>query len=208
MRKFYDLTLELKEDIIVYPGDPNFEIDNVCSISLGDSYNISSISMGTHTGTHIDAPRHFYNESGTIDEISMDKLIGEVKVFDMGSLKEISKQHIEDFNIEEGDKIFFKTNNSKLLKNNIYSEDFVSLTKDAAEYLADKKVPTVGIDYLSIEKSNSEFNDVHLLLLKKDVVIVEGINLSDVEEGIYNFAALPLKIKDGDGAPARVVLWQ
>lgn len=208
MGRFYDLTLELKEDIIVYPGDPNFEMEDICSISLGDSYNISSISMGTHTGTHIDAPKHFYNESKTIDKISIDRLIGKVKVLDMGNLKEISKQDIEDFNIEEGDRIFFKTNNSKLLKNNIYSEDFVALTKEAAEYLVDKKVYTIGIDYLSIEKNNSEFNDVHLLLLEKDIVIVEGINLSDVEQGIYNFAALPLKIKDGDGAPARVVLWE
>lgn len=208
MGRFYDLTLELKEDIIVYPGDPNFEMEDICSISLGDSYNISSISMGTHTGTHIDAPKHFYNESKTIDKISIDRLIGKVKVLDMGNLKEISKQDIEDFNIEEGDRIFFKTNNSKLLKNNIYSEDFVALTKDAAKYLVDKKVYTIGIDYLSIEKNNSEFNDVHLLLLEKDIVIVEGINLSDVEQGMYNFAALPLKIKDGDGAPARVVLWE
>ena len=208
MGRFYDLTLELKEDIIVYPGDPNFEMEDICSISLGDSYNISSISMGTHTGTHIDAPKHFYNESKTIDKISIDRLIGKVKVLDMGNLKEISKQDIEDFNIEEGDKVFFKTNNSKLLKNNIYSEDFVALTKDAAKYLVDKKVYTIGIDYLSIEKNNSEFNDVHLLLLEKDIVIVEGINLSDVEQGIYNFAALPLKIKDGDGAPTRVVLWE
>ncbi|WP_027634648.1 cyclase family protein [Clostridium hydrogeniformans] len=207
MKKFFDVTLDLSEETIIYPGDPKFEKEYICSIDMGDSFNISSIAMGSHTGTHIDAPRHFYKDGDTIDSIEIEKLIGEAKVIDLLEAEEINKEILEKFYIEEGDRILFKTRNSKILRENRYEENFVSLTKDGAEYLIEKNIKLVGIDYLSIEGINSEFNDVHLLLLKNNIVIIEGVDLLDVPHGEYNMSALPLKIKGGDGAPARVILW-
>ena len=207
MKKFFDITLDLSEDTIIYPGDPKFEKEYICSIDMGDSFNISSISMGSHTGTHIDAPKHFYNDGNTIDSIDLEKLIGKARVIELLEVEEINREILEKVYIEEGDRILFKTKNSKILRQNKYEEDFVSLTKCGAEYLIENNIKLVAIDYLSIEGINSEFNDVHLLLLKNNIVIIEGVNLLEVPEGEYNISALPLKIKDGDGAPARVVLW-
>lgn len=207
-RYFYDVSIELSSNTAVYSGDPNIEVENIFDISKGDKFNLSKLTITTHSGTHIDAPKHFFSDGYGIEEISMEKLIGKVKVFEILNCDKIERKHLEKFIIESGDRIFFKTSNyDKVTHKNFYNK-FVYLTLEAAEYLVDKNINTVGIDYFSIESFDDDEFKVHKLLLKNNIIIVEGINLKDVPEGEYELYALPIKIKNSDGAPARVILYK
>lgn len=207
-KDFYDVSIELSSNTAVYTGDPNIEIEKVFNISKGDKFNLSKLIFTTHGGTHIDAPKHFFNNGYGVEEIPIEKLIGKVKVFELLNCNKIEKQHLEKFKIESGDRIFFKTSNYDKVTHKTFYDDFVYLTLEAAEYLADKNINTVGIDYFSIENFDDDEFKVHKILLKNNIVIVEGINLKDVPEGEYKLCALPIKIKNSDGAPARVVLYK
>lgn len=206
MKKYIDVTLKINEETIIYPGDAKFEKDFVCSINEGDVCNVTAISMGTHTGTHIDAPRHFYKNGRTVDSLELEKLIGHAKVFSLEDIDIIKETHIKSLNIEKGDRVIFKTKNSKYLLDGEFRKDFVYLDKSASDYLIEKGVILIGIDSLSIEEFNSDFHEVHFDLLEKEIVIVEALDLNEVEEGDYEIIALPLKIEGGDGSPARVIL--
>lgn len=207
-RNFYDISIELSNNTAVYNGDPNVEIEDVFNISKGDDFNLSKLIITTHSGTHIDAPKHFFTDGYGIEEIPIEKLIGKAKVFEILNCSKIEKHHLENLFIEDGDRVFFKTSNYDKVTHKIFYEEFVHLTLEAAEYLVDKNINTVGIDYFSIESFNDDEFRVHKLLLKNSIVIVEGLNLKDVPEGNYELCALPIKIKNSDGAPARVVLYK
>lgn len=168
----------------------------------------SRLAMPSHFGTHIDAPKHFLFDKGSVDSISLSKLVGRAKVFAVKSKKLISRADIAKLPIKKGDKILFKTNNGRKVLGKKFTSDYVSLGLDAAQYLAKKRIDLVGIDYFGIEAKEASGHPVHKALLSRGIVIVEGCDLSAVPAGAYNIAALPLKIKSGDGAPTRVVLWK
>ena len=203
MKNFFDLTLSLQDDAIAWPGDTRFE-----RVEKRGTAIVSKLTMSTHTGTHVDAPRHFlFNKTG-IDSIALSKLIGKCRVIEIKT--QSSKIKIQDikFKISEGDKILFKTRNTRLLNRKIFTADYVSLGLDAAKYLARKKIDLVGIDYFGIEAKSAPGHPVHKTLLRAGIVIVEGLDLSKIKPGVYNLASLPLKIRAGDGSPARVVAWK
>lgn len=201
----YDVSLTLKNGMIVYPGDTEFLSENLKSIEQGDDYNISKLVMSSHTGTHIDAPRHFLRDGITVDEIQPKRLMGRARVVYIKD-SEIGLKELEDLNIHKGENILFKTTNSSFWKDMKFHEDFTSLTIEAAQYLADIGVNIVGIDYLSIETYKSPQNLVHKYLLNAGIIIIEGLDLSRVNEGKYELICAPLKISEGNGAPARVFL--
>ncbi|MCD6239305.1 MAG: cyclase family protein [Thermotogae bacterium] len=201
----YDVSLTLKNGMIAYPGDTEFLSENLKSIEQGDDYNISKLVMSSHTGTHIDAPRHFLRDGVTVDEIQPKRLMGRVRVVYIKD-PEIGLKELKDLNIRKGENILFKTTNSSLWKDMRFHEDFTSLTIEAAQYLADIRVNIVGIDYLSIETYKSPQNLVHKYLLNAGIIIIEGLDLSRVNEGKYELICAPLKISEGNGAPARVFL--
>ena len=175
-------------------------------ISCGDSWNLSELKFGSHCGTHIDAPYHF-NENGiTVDQIPLDALIGMVTVFDIKNKEKIDVEDLKPLEIENCERVIFKTINSTYWKRAKFTKDFVYITKGAATYLAENNVKLIGIDYLSIDQFDNMHADAHHILLKKGVIIIEGLDLNKVKPGNYELIALPLKIKDGDGSPARVVL--
>ncbi len=205
---FYDISQTLTSDIIVYPGDPAVKIEQTMSIAGGDIVNLSNVSMGNHTGTHIDAPKHFYDQGLTIPEIPFDYLIGRAKVFEFMSEPAIGKNHLQSCNINQGDRVLLKTKNSALLTRTEFEPSFTYLMPEAAEYLADIGIRTLGIDYLTIDSYGSKDFKAHYILLGKEIIIIEGINLSAVKPGEYHMVALPLKIQDGNGSPARVVLYR
>ncbi|ADQ04021.1 Arylformamidase [Caldicellulosiruptor owensensis OL] len=205
--KIIDVSIPISNDMVYFPGDPNPQISRVYSIEKGEVANVSKLILSSHTGTHIDAPAHFIKNGNTVDKIPLERLIGKVRVLDVGEEDSITKKFLESKNIQYNERIFFKTKNSWYLKRDTkFFKNFVYLSVDAAEYLVEKKVEVVGIDYLSIEEFNSKNFPVHRLLLSNDVVIVEGLCLLDVNEGRYKYIALPLKIEECDGAPARVIL--
>lgn len=203
---FFDVTLTISNTLITWPTDPAVSIRKTRLISQGDSCNVSELKFGSHCGTHIDAPYHFEENGIKVDQIPLKYLIGEVTVFDIKKKEKIDLEDVKSLPLQNKVRVFFKTINSTYWKLSEFKKNFVYITKEAAQYLIDNDVKLVGIDYLSVEKFNNNYADTHHTLLRKGVVIIEGLDLSNVEAGNYELIALPLKIKDGDGSPARVIL--
>lgn len=205
----YDITIPISEKVTVYEGDPSVHFNVCSSLSKGDVANVTALTLGVHTATHVDAPCHFIEGAGTVADIELGKLIGECRVVEVS-------HHVIDIEIDDlksaigAVRVLLKTRNSEFWNDPHHSfrKDFTSLTPSAASWLADTGVKLVGIDYLSIEKFGSGNFDAHLALLGKEVVILEGVDLRNVPAGDYELFCLPLKLDGGkgDGAPARVVL--
>ena len=168
----------------VYPGDAGVAIENTKSIKK-DGFNLSEISMGLHSGTHVDAPLHYLPGGKSIDQIPLSTLTGKAIVCDLTDVKDaIGPKDLENFEIEPGDIVYFKTRNS-LLAGKKFSRKYVHLNIEGAEYLIEKKAKAVGIDYLSIEKYDSIDAPVHKKLLGRGIPIIEGLILSRVAGGRY-----------------------
>jgi arylformamidase len=206
--KIYDITVPIRSKMPVYEGDPGVKIDAWSAFAKGDSSNVSMLNFGAHTGTHVDAPAHFIEGARKIDALPLEVLIGAARVIRVADdVTEITPEFLERCDLGGIERVIFHTRNSGLWSDNFRS-DYTHLLPEAARSLVDRGVKLVGTDYLSIEKFHSGHHRTHLTLLSSNVVIVEGLNLSDVPEGDYELICLPLKIADGsgDGAPARAVL--
>jgi arylformamidase len=166
------------------------------------------LSFGSHTGTHVDPPAHFVAGRATLDELSLEVLIGPARVVDVGEISAIDAATIASANLTGVERVLFKTRNSRLWQAGVreFEREFVYLETEAAARLVALGVKLVGIDYLSVEKFNFEQPTTHYALLGNNVVIVEGLNLTGVAAGDYELICLPMKIQNGDGGPARVVL--
>lgn len=206
--KIYDITNPIRSQMPVYEGDPGVEIAAWSALAKGDSSNVSYVHFGAHTGTHVDAPAHFIKDAEKIDSLSLDILIGPARVIRVpDEMVEIEPGFLAESDLNRVERILFHTRNSSLW-NEGFRKDFTHLLPEAAEFLVEKGIKLVGTDYLSIEKFHSGHHRTHLTLLSKGIVILEGLNLSDVPASDYELICLPLKIAEGagDGAPARVVL--
>ena len=204
----YDITVPIRSAMPVYEGDPGVKIDPWSAFAKGDSSNVSILNFGAHTGTHVDAPAHFIEGARRIDALSLDMLIGPARVLRVpDDVSEIDPEFIKRCDLGGVERVLFHTRNSTFW-NEGFRKDFTHLLPEAAQLLVDGGLKLVGTDYLSIEKFHSGHHRTHLTLLSNEVVIVEGLNLSEVPEGDYELICLPLKIAEGagDGAPARAVL--
>lgn len=207
MGRIIDISVSIYSGMPFYPGDPGAEVHPSRLISEGAVANLSELRLGSHMGTHVDAPYHFEDGGETVDNLPLDVLVGPARVVDLtksGSF--ISREHLEGAGIEGIRRLLVKTGNSALWSKSEFSKDYVSIAEDAAEYLVELGVVLVGIDYLSVEKFNSDTFGVHHTLLGAGVVLLEGIDLGSVAAGDYKLVCLPLKIRGGDGAPARAIL--
>ncbi len=205
---YIDVSMDIEDGMLHWPSDPAIEIYNYSQISKGDAANNSKITCGVHTGTHIDSPKHFIDDGYGIDKIDLDKLIGSANVIEVpAELSVISKDFIEQLKIKKGDRILFKTKNSELINagDRNFHTDYVYVNSEAAKYMVEMGVVLVGVDYLSVEGYRVG-HDAHKTLLGAGIVIIEGLNLFNVPAGEYKLFALPVKIKDSNGAPARVIL--
>ncbi|OHC05602.1 MAG: hypothetical protein A3K25_12140 [Planctomycetes bacterium RIFOXYB12_FULL_42_10] len=202
----YDVTLTISDKLITWPSDPTVSIRKTRLISQGNSCNVSELKFGSHCGTHIDAPYHFEENGIKIDQIPLDYLVGTATVFDIKNKEKIDLEDIKPLKLKNRERVIFKTINSTFWKLPEFKKDFVYITKEAARHLVDSGVKVVGIDYLSVEKFGNKPADTHHIFLRNGVVLIEGLDLSNVEAGDYELVALPLKIKDCDGSPARVIL--
>jgi arylformamidase len=195
----------------VWPGDPQVENRLVSSIEKGEEANVTNIQMSAHTGTHIDAPKHYIKSGTAIEGLSLTTLLGEVEVVEIDFRNsQIDALTLIKVNRNEwSQRVLFKTNNSnlRLLEKDYFNQNFTALLPDAAEYLVQKGVKLVGIDYLSIAPFENG-SDTHIILLENDVVVLEGLNLADISPGIYELIALPILLEGADGSPARVLLIQ
>jgi arylformamidase len=204
----YDVTLTISPNLVVWPEDPDISLERVSKIEEGASANVSRVEMSVHTGTHIDAPFHFLAKGKTIEQVSLDLLMGRAYVLHLPDADVITADLLENSSIPPRTRrVLFRTRNSEVWGKGTkkFQENYVAVAPDAARYLVKKGVKLVGVDYLSV----APFDDLvatHEILLKAGVVIVEGLDLSGIAQGRYSFYCLPLKLGKSDGAPARAVL--
>lgn len=208
----YDISLPFYPGMAVYPGDPPFTAEEVLQIQKGDICNLSRLSFGSHTGTHFDAPRHFFDEGLTVDRIPLEHFIGKARVCEIMGRPEITEADLAAQKLVKEEIVLIKTDNSLWddeQKKGIhkFQYDFVTLTPGAARYLVEAGVKTVGVDYFSVEKSVNNDFPVHKSLLGNGVVIIEGLVLGSITPGEYRMVGLPLNIVGGNGGPIRVVLF-
>jgi arylformamidase len=204
-RKFYDLTAEISEKTIVFPGDPKFNTEAVCTINKKSNYNLCHLHLGNHTGTHIDFPSHVIPGGKNSNDFSIDELIGSGLIVEVPLVeKSISKSFIEKQPIKSNDFVFFKTANSKLSKYGQFNDKYVYIEPDAATALIKKGVKIVGIDYLSVDGYEAVNLPVHRALLSNDILIVENLELNEVPIGRCEIYIMPIKIVNMDGLPSRV----
>lgn len=207
--KIYDVTVAISSDMPIYKGDPAAAVESFKAIARGDTANVSSIRFGVHSGTHVDAPNHFIEGTKRVHELDLEKLIGPCRVIEVGTdVLEIEPEHVGD--ISGIERVIFKTRNSEFWSTlgNGFRKDFTYITPDTAKLLVEHSIKLVGIDYLSIERSGGPGKPVHVALLEKEIVILEGLDLRDVSAGDYEIICMPLKYigSTGDGSPARTVL--
>ena len=204
MPRILDVTVPLVPGLIAYPGDPPFEIAPV--ESPGSPLRLSRMVLTTHTGTHIDAPAHLGAGGATVDHLPLEILLGKARVVEVAARERVERRDLEALDLRDDLRVLVKTRMSGQMTRAGYQDDHVYLTADAAHYLAQAGIKLVGFDYLSIDRAGSVDFPAHQALLGKGVVVVEGLDLSEVEPGEYELTCLPLRIGRGDGAPARVVL--
>ena len=205
--RLLDVSVLLAPGIATYPGNPELEITPVHRIAEGDSSNNSRLVMGTHTGTHVDAPKHFFDDRPGVDALPLELLVGRARVIDLPHRGGITEKHLAEAGLREDLRVLFRTPNSALWNSpNGFHADYTYITEDGAKFLVDQGVKVVGVDYLSVEQFHKPGAPAHHALLGAGVIIIEGLNLSDAEAGRYEMYCLPLRIAGADGAPARVVL--
>jgi arylformamidase len=205
--RLVDVSVLLAPGLATYPGNPAFELTPVKRIAAGDSSNNSRLVMGTHTGTHVDAPLHFFDGRPGADALSLELLIGRARVIDLPHRGGITEKHLAGAGLREDLRVLLRTPNSALWNSSEgFHSDYTYITEGGAKFLVDQGVKVVGVDYLSVEQFKKAGAPAHRALLGSGVIVIEGLNLSDVDAGQYEMYCLPLRLANGDGAPARVVL--
>src|SRR3954451_1287600 len=205
--RLVDVSVLLSPDLATYPGGPPFELSPIKRVAEGGSSNVSRLALGTHTGTHVDAPRHFFDDKPGVDRLPLELLIGRTRVIDLPHRGGITEPHLAAAGLREDLRVLLRTPNSALWNSSEgFHTDYTYISEDGAKFLVDQGVKVVGVDYLSVEQFKKAGAPAHHVLLGNGVIIIEGLNLSDAEPGPYEMYCLPLKLANGDGAPARVVL--
>ena len=201
-----DITMPIRNNMVHWPGDTDILVKRINSIGAGYNYNLTNISFSAHTSTHMDAPLHFIDNAKDISTLPFNAVIGKAKIIEIKDTISIKPEELETYNIEENDRILFKTRNSSVdWGMEEFISEYVFLTTEAAKYLAEKKIKTIGIDYLSIAGLNNT-EEVHKILLSSEIWIIEGLLLNEVTEGLYDLICLPINIVGSDGAPSRAVV--
>jgi arylformamidase len=207
-KQFYDISVFIKPDLVQYENDIRFNLLQQEISFNNDIITTSSIKMSCHTGSHIDTPYHFIKQGNKIENFPINHFILPAIVFNIRDSSSITLTEIQNLKITPGCALLFKTINSKrrLVLNPDLQQDYVYLSEDAADFCVKKKLNLVGIDYLSIDKSDNPNYPVHIKLLKHNILILETIDLIDVPEGKFTLICLPLKIKNTEASPVRAIL--
>ena len=206
-QNWIDVSVSLHTGMAHWPDNPAVSITRMLDMERGDVCNVSTISMGSHTGTHMDAPLHFVRAGKGLDEMPLDATMGPARIIEIHDPESIKAAELRPQAIQRGERILFKTRNSSRCWNtDDFIEDFVYISQEAARYLASLAVQAVGVDYLSVGGFKKDGQETHQALLEAGIWIIEGLNLSQVTPGAYELICLPLKIAHSDGAPARAIV--
>jgi arylformamidase len=202
-----DVSVRLKTGMVNWPGDPPARISQALDMERGDPCTVSLLEMGAHTGTHMDAPAHFVRGGIGIDQMPLDIAIGSARVIPIRDHQSIKPAELARHSIRRCERVLFKTHNSDhCWDTDRFVEDFVYLSAAASQYLAERQVRLVGIDYLSVGGFRADGVETHQALLQTGIWIIEGLNLSGVQPGRVQLVCLPLKSAGADGAPCRAIL--
>ena len=205
--KIYDISLPIFQGMPVYEGDPQVQVRPAARMEKGAPMNTTRLNLSSHTGTHVDAPFHFVADGATVDRLPLEVFTGTALVRHIRCKDVITCPDLEDAHIPTGtERLLIRTSNSQLWDKGKFRREFIYLKEDGAQWLVDRGVKLVGIDYLSIDAFDSKDYPSHTILLQAGVIVVEGLDLRGVPSGEYTLICLPLRVAGGDGAPARAVL--
>ncbi len=206
--RIHDVSVGISSSLPIWPGNPGIELERVQNMDKGDHANVSRLSLGAHTGTHVDAPVHFVNGAAGVDTLPLEVLVGPALVIHLPAATAVTATELAGAQVPDGTlRLLIKTHNSTYWANHdtAFHPEFAGVTVDGAQWLVAHHVALVGVDYLSVAPWK-QGTPTHRTLLEAGVVIVEGLNLSAIEPGRYDFTCLPLKLVGSDGAPARAIL--
>jgi len=207
--KFVDISVPISAGLPVWPGDPQIEIERYRLISDGNNSNDSRLTCSVHSGTHVDAPAHFIENGASVEQLTLEILMGPVTVVELLETEIITPELLEAQALApETKRLLIKTKNSALWADpgHPFNPDFVALNSESSRWIVNKGIDLVGIDYLSIQMFKDTDPLTHRILLEAGIVIVEGLDLRKVDPGVYQLFCLPLKLAGCEGAPARAVL--
>jgi arylformamidase len=201
-----DISLPIHDGMVVYEGDPAVSVTAAMSRERGDPANVSLLRLGSHTGTHVDAPAHFLAGTASVDALALDVLVGPALVAELTASRTVERADLAALPLQGHTRLLLKTRNSSLWDRDSFSRDYVALSVEAARLLVERGFRLVGIDYLSIEAFAVTGHPVHTTLLGAGIAILEGLDLRRVTPGVYELLCLPLRVAGADGAPCRAVL--
>jgi len=202
----YDLTIEISPETTVFPGDPTFQAEPISEVKHGSTFTLLHFHFGNHTGTHIDFPAHVIVKGKTSSAYPLERLMGTMQLIEVPGDGHVTLRHVESLSPKDGTIIFFKTNNSRAnLHDKPYTDSYAAIDPSAAEELARKGFSIVGIDYLSVDRVEDEELPTHHCLLSNDILIIENLDLRKIPAGKYHVTIAPLKVKEADGLPVRVI---
>jgi arylformamidase len=206
-REWIDVSVPVRSGMVHWPGDPEVKLERTKSIAEGQEANLTRMDMSAHTGTHMDAPLHFFADDPGIEALPLDIVLGPARVIRIEGEEPIDRGHVEELDLRGGERILFRTKNSERpWWDRDFDPGFVHVSVEAAELLGEVGVALLGVDYLSVGGYESDGAETHRALLGAGIWIVEGLDLSEVEPGEYDVICLPVKLVGSDGAPARVLL--
>jgi arylformamidase len=204
--KLIDVSVPLDAQLPTYPHNTPFTLEAIKRLARGDSSNVSTLHMSAHTGTHVDAPRHFFDEGAGTEALPLELLIGRARVIEVSSRAGVAAEDLNDLDLSDDIRVLIKTRNSRLWGSPEFHTDYVGVTESGAKHLVEHGIKVVGVDYLSVEQFKSPGAPAHHVLLGAGTIVIEGLDLRQVEPGVYDMFCLPLRVVGSDGAPARVVL--
>lgn len=207
MNPWLDVSVPVKSGMAHWPGDIDVSVARVSNMAEGAEYNLSQLHMSAHTGTHMDAPLHFVNGAVSIDQLPFEATVGAARVIEIDVPEAIGRTELERFDIEPGERLIIKTANSaRCWDTDEFIKDFIYISEEGAKYLVERKIRSVGVDYLSVAGFFKDTAETHVALLGAGIWIMEGLDLRGIHPGRYELICLPLKLLGAEGAPARAIL--
>jgi arylformamidase len=205
---FTDITLPLRPQMPIWPGSVGVRLTQTLRLAAGDPANVSRLDCDVHVGTHVDAPCQFLADGCSVDQLPLEMMIGPVLVAHLPGIEAVTADALAHLALFPGiRRLLLRTRNSEWWAAGMteFREDYVALTAEAAQWVVNQGIRLIGVDYLSVQRYRTS-SLTHRILLGADVIVLEGLNLANVEAGVYELICLPLRLVGADGAPARAVL--
>jgi arylformamidase len=205
-RHIWDITLPLYTGMPVYPGDPPVSLEPVASLEQGQACNLRGLTLGSHTGTHVDAPRHFLAAGATVDELDWAALLGPARLVEVPEGLRLDKAWVASLDLGGVRRLLVRTLPPGAPLPGDYGGGWPTLTPEAAQRLAEAGLLLLGLDTPSVDVLGTRENSLHHILLGAGMVLLENLDLREPPPGDYDLLCLPLRIRDGDGSPCRALL--